>query len=231
MFSYCEGYSVIFTDKTIYPTHTQSQNHKPVHMVLSAAWKPLSLLISWTVPNIPPLHLSYLPESEKSEETLPIFMSLQLEWLRRSWLGDRAVGGGWALLGQGTVLLGHGTLLLWAWCRGWAVELWWGTKAADVVRLASDQGQEVTRGGDSVPQMTQGFGHFSFCWAFRYQVKLVGFKPLLKCVFFHYLQACWTKAMSSLLLFCQKKIDYPDKHKQPKPKTIETQLKLWENNL
>lgn len=71
--------------------------------------------VSRTVPKAFSCSLS---ESEKIEEMLPIFMSLKLKRLRRSWLGNRAVGGGWAwlgqraLLGQRAMLLGHGTLLL-----------------------------------------------------------------------------------------------------------------------
>jgi len=52
------------------------------------------------------------------EQLLPVLMSLELEGLRRRWLGNGAVLGDGALLCQGTllghgaVLLGHGALLL-----------------------------------------------------------------------------------------------------------------------
>lgn len=63
------------------------------------------------------------------ESLLPVLVSLQLEGLRRRWLGHGAVLGHGALLGQGAllghgaVLLGHGALLLRAGGRGRAVQL------------------------------------------------------------------------------------------------------------
>ena len=95
--------------------------------VIFTFWKSLSCLHS-VLSQTFSLYFPHYSELEKTEETLPIFMSLRLKWLRRSWLGNGTVGGGRAglgqrtLLGQGAVLLGHGALLLWAGCWSGAVE-------------------------------------------------------------------------------------------------------------
>lgn len=98
-----------------------------------------------------PLCLPHLLESEHPEDTLPVFMSLQLKWLRRCRLGDRAVGGGWTWLGHGALLLGAGR-------RGWAAELCNGKRSQD----GTDRGREAAEAVALPPQRTQGFGYFSF---------------------------------------------------------------------
>lgn len=128
-FPYYEGQTLIFINKATLILSTQSQDLSKMHMAISTLWRALSCLCLPWPQTLPLCTSSHLSELEKPEETLPIFMSLRLKWLRRSRLGDRTVGGGRAglgqraLLGQGAVLLGQGALLLRAGCRGGAVEL------------------------------------------------------------------------------------------------------------
>lgn len=150
-------------------THTQSQNHTKVHMVIFTFWKSLSCLRSVLSQTLS-LYFPHYSKLEKTEETLPIFMSLRLKWLRRSWLGDGTVGGGRAglgqrtLLGQGAVLLGHGALLFWAGCWSRAVEFCSGKPKRQM-----KSGWHLIKGKrwpemvPLPPHMTQGYGSCSFC--------------------------------------------------------------------
>lgn len=94
-----------------------------------------------------------------SQEALPVFMSLQLQWLRWRWLGDRAVGGGQARLGQRAVLghravlLGHGALLLRAGGRSGAAELCVGKQSSRGGQRGRDRGQEATAAVTLPPHM------------------------------------------------------------------------------
>lgn len=134
-------------------THTISKSQRGAHSdfyFMNSSLLPVSRpVLSQTLL----LPTSFTPsESEKPGETLPVFVSLQLKWLRRSWLGNRTVGGGRAWLGQWT-LLGHRALLLRTGRRGWAVELckgepkWQMQSGSHQIKAASE---------------TQGFGYFSF---------------------------------------------------------------------
>lgn len=132
-------------------------------------WKSLSCLCSVLSQTLS-LYFPHYSELEKTEETLPIFMSLRLKRLRRSWLGDGTVGGGRAglgqrtLLGQGAVLLGHGALLLWAGCWSGAVEFCSGKPKRQM-----KSGWHLIKGKrwpEMVPlpaHMTQGYSSSSFC--------------------------------------------------------------------
>lgn len=114
------------------------------------------------VPNSLSPDVPHYSAAEKPEETLPVFMSLQLKRLR-SWLGDRTVGGGGAGLGQRAVLLGQRAVLLRAGCRGRAVELCGGKPKRQM-----QSGWHLIKGNrwpelvPLPPHMTQGFGSSSF---------------------------------------------------------------------
>lgn len=101
-----------FANETMFITYRISKSCKDARGNSFTFWKSLSCLHSVLSQTLS-LYFPHYSELEKTKETLPIFMSLRLKWLRRSWLGNGTVGGGrlgWArgLCWARAMLLGHG---------------------------------------------------------------------------------------------------------------------------